>query len=78
MNEVDLLKLAITNNDWEKALGIAKRYPGLAKKSITKEIKDAIILAHESYKHPSFYTQLGQDIEIIKENGIKTLIEYYS
>ena len=65
------LRAAMRSGHWEVALRIAARFARLG------EHKAAIVRAHEAYTHPRLYRQLGYDIERLKAEGRRALIERY-
>jgi len=69
------LKNAITENDWKKALGIAKGFTI----EFDKEQQRIIQIAHESYDNESrvnFYKGMGVDVDKNKRQALKLLKEY--
>ncbi len=66
------IRMAMENENWEDALKIAGTFARLG------EQKEKIKRASESFENPSFYKQLGYDLEEIKVNGIIALKERFS
>ncbi len=56
---------------WREAIAIAARFPQLGPQ------KDAILSAHGAYTNPSFYKQVGKDVEALKEAGKEALKQKY-
>ncbi len=71
MKKIDLLKNAMSSQDWKKALSIASKFPRLG------EHKNAIVRAHEALVNPRFYSQLGFNIDEVIQKGILALQERY-
>ena len=65
------LRDAMRAGNWEQALRMAARFPRLG------EHKEAIVRAHEAYSNPRFYSQLGYDMEKLKAEGRRALVERY-
>ena len=73
---MQITKLSIVKKNFDAgrlqdALRVAARFPQLGKH------RDAIVSAHEAYAHPAFYKQLGRDIEALKLEGKKALIDRF-
>lgn len=66
------LKAAYYAGDYEKAVSIAAKFPRLGAE------RDVILTAHECFKRPRIYRQMGRDIEACKQAGIEALREKYS
>lgn len=69
--KISVLKERVRENNWEKAILIAAKFPVLG------EHKKAITGAREAYLRPDFQKQLGRDPETMKQEGIKALISRY-
>lgn len=69
--KLETLKEAFKAGDYNKALAIAARFPRLGNE------KNAIITAHECNTNPSFYKQLGYNIEKCLQDGINALATKY-
>ena len=69
--KIAVLKAAMQAGDWQRALRIAARFPRLG------EHRAAILRGHEAYTNPRLYRQLGYDIENLKADGRRALIERY-
>lgn len=65
------LHAAIAAGNWPAALSIAARFPRLGTHAV------AIRRAHEAYRHPNFYTQLGYDVDCLLADGRAALIARY-
>ena len=74
IKKTDLVKQAIAECDFKKALRIAKDF----KLNVTKEQKDAMGLAYECMIYPDFYKQLGKDIYKSIEVGKNIVVALYS
>lgn len=61
------LKEAYLSCNYKKAISIAAKFPSLGKE------KDAIILAHGCITNPSFYKQMGKDIDKCINDGLEAL-----
>ena len=61
----DLIKQAIMNNDFKKAISIASKFQG----KDMNEIKDAQL----AFSNPSFYRQIGKNPDAVIENAIKIM-----
>lgn len=65
------LKAAAMNNDWQKAVAIAARFPRLG------NIRAQVLDAHMAYTNPRFAVQIGKNIEFCIENGKSALMDAY-
>ena len=54
----DIVREAVRQGDWKKALRIAKDF----RINVSKEQRDKMTKAYECMVHPDFYKQLGTDI----------------
>ena len=61
----DLIKQALMNNDFKKAISIASKFQG----KDMNEIKDAQL----AFSNPSFYRQIGKNPDAVIENAIKVM-----
>ena len=61
----DLIKQALMNNDFKKAISIASKFQG----KDMNEIKDAQL----AFNNPSFYRQIGKNPDLVIENAIKLM-----
>jgi hypothetical protein len=61
----------ITANRWQNAIRIVARFPRLG------EHRSAILDAHGAYTNPRFFSQLGKDLEALKQNGISALLAMF-
>lgn len=73
IRKTDIVKGAVANKDFKKALKIAKGF----QMSLTKKQKDEIALAYDCMIHPDFYKQLGMNVDEKIEIGIKTVTLIY-
>jgi hypothetical protein len=64
--KTDIVRKAVIEGDFKKALQIAKGF----RIGITKEQRDIMTRAYECIVHPEFYTQLGIDVSAAIEKGI--------
>ena len=69
----DIVRDAVANKDWKKALRIAKDF----RLGITKDQHTAITRAYECMVHEDFYKQLGKDIELEISIGKEILAQIY-
>lgn len=69
--KIDQLRELMSQEQWEKALALAAKFPRLGAE------KAVIIRAHECYAHPRFYAQLGIDLAAAKEAGKHALQHKY-
>lgn len=69
--KLEKLKKAYGSGDYKKALAIASKFPRLGNE------KDAIVTAHECIVNPTFYKQLGYDIEARIGAGLYALVRKY-
>lgn len=65
------LKNLYRQGDFRGALRIAAKFPDLGKE------RDDILKAHESFHSPSFYKQLGYNIEELQAKGKAALEKRY-
>lgn len=65
------LKEAFYNEDYEEAVSIAAKFPRLGAE------RDDILTAHECFKRPRIYKQMGRDVEELKKKGIEALRHKY-
>ena len=65
------LKQQAANGDWNAALRIAAKFPRLGKEAAV------IKRAYESLSNPSFYTQIGYDVQKLQADGISALKAKY-
>lgn len=65
--KLETLKEAYNAGDYRKALSIAAKFPRLG------EEKDTIMLAQGCITNPSFYKQIGKDIDKCINEGIEAL-----
>lgn len=72
IKKIDVLRHHMANNDWQKAISLANKFPKLG------EIKKAIEQAHMAYTNPNFCRQIKKDPTVLIENGIKALKIRYS
>ena len=71
MTKLDKLKEAFKNKDFKKAISIASKFPRLGKE------KDAVKLAQDCIINPSFYRQIGYNIEDKIQEGINAIAKKY-
>ena len=69
--KLELLKEQHAKGNFLTVIAIAKRFPRLGK------YRDAILLAQGCISNPSFYEQLGYNIEETIQAGIKAIEEKY-
>lgn len=70
--KLSILKDHMEAGDWNKALSMAAKFQQLGKH------RDAIKLAHEAITHPSFYSQLGKNPDVLRTQGIEALKSKYT
>lgn len=68
----DLVRKAVHEQDWKKALWIAKDF----RIGITQEQRSKMTRAYECIVHPDFYQQIGVDIMEAIEQGKEVVKEY--
>ena len=68
----DIVKNAGREQDWKKALQIAKDF----RIGVTREERDKMARAYECMVYPDFYRQIGTDIRAAIEQG-KSVVEKY-
>ena len=69
----DQVREAVAQQDWKKALRIAKDF----RLGITREQHSVITRAYECIVHPDFYRQLGKDIEFEISRGKEIVAQMY-
>jgi hypothetical protein len=69
--KLQTLKDAAANDNWQKAIAIAARFPKLG------IYRNAILDAHGAYTNPAFLKQLGRDIDKCKAAGKLALMVAY-
>jgi len=72
MKKIDQLVIFIKNEQWQKALSLAAKFPRLGSH------KEAIVGGHEALTHPAFYRQLHKDVDLMVEAGKAALLNRYS
>ena len=68
----DIVKEAVQDQDWKKALQIAKDF----RIGVTQEQRNKMARAYECIVHPDFYQQIGIDIPEAIEQGKAIVKEY--
>lgn len=68
----DIVREAVREQDWKKALQIAKDFHI----GVTQEQRNKMARAYECIVHPDFYQQIGVDIPEAIEQGKEIVIEY--
>lgn len=68
----DIVREAVKNRDWKKALQIAKDF----RIGVTQEQRSKMARAYECIVHPDFYRQIGIDIPDAIEQGKAVVKEY--
>ena len=68
----DIVRKAVREQDWKKALQIAKDF----RIGITQEQRSKMARAYECIVHPDFYQQIGVDISEAIEQGKAAVKEY--
>lgn len=68
----DIVREAVRNRDWKKALQIAKDF----RIGVTQEQRSKMARAYECIVHPDFYRQIGVDIPDAIEQGKAVVKEY--
>lgn len=69
----DIVREAVREQDWKKALQIAKDF----RIGVTQEERDKMARAYECIVHPDFYRQIGTDIPEAIEQG-KVIVKEYA
>lgn len=72
VKKIDTLRQLMQQNEWQKALSLAAKFPRLGCD------KAVIVRAHECIVNPSFYRQLGVNIDQSIQTGIAALKARYS
>lgn len=72
VKKADIVKEAVREQDWKKALQIAKDF----RIGITQEQRNKMARAYECIVHPDFYKQIGVDIADAIEQGKAVVKEY--
>ena len=67
--KTDMVRTAVREEDWKKALRIAKDF----RINVTKDQRDDMTRAYECMVHPEFYRQLGTDIAGAIAKGIEVV-----
>lgn len=68
----DVVRDAVRQQDWKKALRIAKDF----RIGITKADRIKMARAYECIVHPDFYRQIGTDVHGAIEQGKAVVMEY--
>lgn len=68
----DIVRAAVAEKDWKKALLIAKDF----RIGVTEEQRKTMARAYECIVHPDFYRQIGVDIPETIERGKAVVKEY--
>ena len=68
----DIVKEAVQDQDWKKALQIAKDF----RIGVTQEQRNKMARAYECIVHPDFYQQIGVNIPEAIEQGKAVVKEY--
>lgn len=68
----DVVREAVREQDWKKALQIAKDF----RIGVTQDQRSKMARAYECIVHPNFYRQIGVDIEEAIEQGKAVVKEY--
>lgn len=71
IKKIDILKTYMASGDWRKALKLSASWPNLGKD------KKAITKAWAAMSNPSFYKQMGYDIDKTIALGIVALKRRY-
>ena len=72
VKKIDTLRQLMQQNDWQKALSLAAKFPRLGKE------RNAILDAHGAYTNPRFAAQMGKDLDALKLGGINALRARYA
>lgn len=67
--KTDIVRMAVREEDWKKALRIAKDF----RINVTKEQRNDMTRAYECMVHTEFYRQLGTDIAEAIAKGIEVV-----
>lgn len=68
----EIVKIAVKEQDWKKALQIAKDF----RIGISKEERSVMTRAYECIVHPDFYRQIGVDIALTIQLGQAIVKKY--
>lgn len=69
----DMVREAVAQGDYKKALGIARNF----RLGISKEDSDAMKRGFECMVYPDFYRSIGKDIQLEIQNGVNALVRLY-
>lgn len=69
VKKTDMVREAVRQGDWKKALRIAKDF----RINVTKSQRDDMTRAYECMVHPEFYRQLGTDIAGAIAKGVEVM-----
>ena len=69
----DIVREAVRQGDWKKALRIAKNF----NINVTLEQRKAMGRAYECMVHPEFYRQIGTDIAEAIAKGKEVVVSLY-
>lgn len=71
--KTDMVREAVKNKDYKKALQLAKDF----RINVSPEQRRIMSRAYECIVHPDFYRQIGVDIPLAISNGKNVLIGLY-
>ena len=72
VKKIDTLRNLMNDSKWKEALSLASKFPRLG------EEKEIITRAHGCIVNPSFYKQIGIDIDASIQLGINALKSKYA
>lgn len=72
VKKIDTLRQLMLQNDWQKALSLAAKFPRLGAE------KAVIVRGHECLINPAFYKQLGIDTDKAVNDAITALKTKYN
>ena len=73
MKKSDMVREAVRQGDWKKALRIAKDF----RINITAEQRELMSRGYECMVHPDFYRQIGTDIAEAIAKGKEVVVLLY-
>lgn len=73
VRKTDMVRTAVREEDWKKALRIAKDF----RINVTQEQRRTMSKAYECMIHERFYLSIGEDIKSRIAEGIETLISIF-
>ncbi|MDN7790458.1 hypothetical protein QZM66_23110 [Burkholderia contaminans] len=69
--KISIVREHMAAGRWQEAIRVAARFPQLGAE------RAAILDAHGAYTNPRFFSQLGKDVETMKQAGQRALVLKY-